>query len=364
MPTSKPGPKYVHIKNAILQRIRDGQLAPGQQIHSISEIMEEFTVSKVTAVRALSELEAEGIVRREHGRGTFVAPFEGQGANARIRKGIAVIVPNMSNPFHVEVVGALERRLRDRDVVVELNCTDYDVESEQALFDRISVDSHVSGMVLISTPVPHNLLNGSPTPRFPMIVIDYCPPDLLDKCIFFSCDNYKGGYDAATHLAALGHERIGYINLSNGSLERLEGFKRGLEDHGRALLDRRMLTAEFGKPLGDELVDLVRREGLTAIFAHNDMLAMQAMHLLRAADYSLPDDVSLVGYDDVAAARYLEVPLTTIDQHEEQIGRKAAEVLLAALESNGRPMRPREIVVVPQLVVRASTAPPRVTVSS
>ena len=84
-----------------------------------------------------------------------------------------------------------------------------------------------------------------------------------------------------------------------------------------------------------------------------------ALQLLRNAGFAVPDDVSLVGYDDVPATQYLEVPLTTVDQHEELIGRRAAECLLEGLESKAGVLRPREIVIVPQLVVRASTAAPK-----
>lgn len=357
MPSSKSGPKYVRIKNAILQDIRDGHLAAGNQIHSISKIMERFKVSKVTAVRALAELEVEGIVKREHGRGTFVMPPDSRSPKARARRSIAVVVPEMSNPFHIEVVGALERRLRDQEVSIELSCTDYDVEAEQTIFNRLGGEAHISGAVLISTPHPHELF-GDAQPRFPLVVIDYCPPDLVGKCVFLSCDNFRGGFEAAKHLAELGHRRIGCVHQSSGSQDRLDGFRRGLEEHGLSLPENRLLVRELGKPLGEDVVDVVRSQRLTALFTHNDMLAMQAMQLLRTKGFSVPGDVSLVGYDDVLAARYLEVPLTTIDQHEELIGRKAAECLLEGLEyRNGLP-RAREIVFVPQLVVRASTAPP------
>ncbi len=357
MPSSKSGPKYVRIKNAILQDIREGHLAAGNQIHSISKIMERFKVSKVTAVRALAELEVEGIVKREHGRGTFVMPPDSRSPKARARRSIAVVVPEMSNPFHVEVVGALERRLRDQDVAIELSCTDYDVETEQTVVNRLGTETHISGAVLISTPRPHELF-GDAQPRFPLVVIDYCPPDLLGKCVYLSCDNFRGGFEAAKHLADLGHRRIGFVHQNSGSQDRLDGFRRGLEEHGLSLPENRLLVRELGKPLGEDVVDVVRSQRLTALFTHNDMLAMQAMQLLRARGFSIPGDISLIGYDDVLAARYLEVPLTTIDQHEELIGRKAAECLLEGLEfRNGAP-RPREIVFVPQLVVRASTAPP------
>ena len=358
MPASKPGPKYVRVKNAISQEIRAGRLAPGDQVHSISRIMDEFHVSKVTAVRALAELEKEGLVRREHGRGTFVARPERSAAGRG--RSVSVIVPDMKNPFHIEVVEALERRLRQLDVAVELVCTGYLAEVERSAFERASNEAHIAGAVLISTPVPHQIGLDVP-PRLPLVVIDYCPPDLMGKCVFISCDNFGGGHEAAAHLASLGHTRIGQVRHTYSSQERSEGFGNGLEERGLTVSEEWILSTELGTPIGDDLVDWVRREHLTALFALNDMLAMQAVQLLRGAGYDVPGDISLVGYDDVPAAKYIEVPLTTVGQHEELIGRRAADCLMEGLELPNRVLRPREVVIVPQLVVRASTAPPRST---
>jgi len=353
-----PIPKYIQIKNSIIEQITGGDLGPGEQIHSISEIMEKFKVSKVTAVRALTELEVEGIVQRKHGLGTFVAHPKEETSEARARKSVTVIAPDMANPFHIEVVGCVERRLREEGIVVELSCTDYQVEVEKRLIRTVVSEKHVSGIVLISSAIPRTLYH-EPLPDIPLVMVDACPSDLIGKCVFITCDNFKGGYDAAAHLAHLGHKRIGYVNIPIGSLDRLSGFRKGMEDHDLILEEGRILMLSSRNQVGSELIDFVKRENLTALFTVNDMIAMQAMHLLRSHGFRIPEDISLVGYDNVAAARYLEVPLTTIEQYEEQIGRKAAENLLAGLNPANSSFRPREIVIVPRLIVRASTAPPR-----
>ena len=287
VPDGRSRPKYIRIKNAILQQIRDGHLTSGNQVHSISRIMEEFKVSKVTAVRALAELESEGVVRREHGRGTFVSPRDPD-TTTRRRRTVSVVVPDMSNPFHVEVVGSLERRLRDLDVAIELSCTDYEGGTEQAALARAASEAHVSGIVLISTPVPHEV-PAETLPRVPLVAIDACPPSLVDKCVFLSCDNYRGGFDAAQHLAGLGHTRVGCVYNAHGSTDRLEGFRQGLARQSVELPDDQIILTVLGASIGAELVDMVRRKRLTAVFTHNDMLAMQAMQLLRAEGYTVPE---------------------------------------------------------------------------
>jgi len=351
-------PKYLTIKNRILVQIRTGKLRPGAQISSINEIMEEFGVSKVTAVRALTELESDGLVKREHGRGTFVSNQDTATLQVRSSKRVAMVVPNMQNPFNVEVVGSVEKHLREAGIVIELSCTDYEPAVERELFNKYVSSGQQDGMVLISGSVKSMGVDVGKS-RTPLVVIDHCPEDLLDRCVFIDCDHYKGGYDAAKHLAGFGHTKIGYIDWLVASRARLAGFRRALEDSQLTLPEERVLTLSSNRTLGDEVADFVRQQELTALFAVNDMFAMQAMQLLRAQGYGIPQDISLMGYDDVVAARYLEVPLTSVEQHEEQIGHKAAESILALMNRSQTTLRPREILIVPRVVERASTGPPR-----
>ena len=320
--------------------------------------MGRFGVSKVTAVRALAELEAEGFVRREHGRGTFVAEVNLESIQTRGSKRIALLAPDMQNPFNVEVIGSLEKHLREAGMVVELSCTDYQMETERKLFSKLLSRENIAGIVLISSGVTDIRLEGR-RPQVPLVVIDHCPEDLLDHCVFIDCDHYKGGYDAAAHLAGFGHKVIGYLDWFVASRARLQGFRKGLEDFGLTLPDHHILALSPSKKLGHDLLHFVHSQQLTALFAVNDMIAMQAMQVLRASGLAIPEDISLMGYDDVVAARYLEVPLSSVEQHEEQIGQKAAECLLAQLNADRSAFRPREILIVPRVVERETTGPPK-----
>lgn len=355
---STPAPKYIQIKLEILNQIRSGELLPGNRIYSISEIMEKFHVSKVTAVRALAELESEGFVRREHGRGTFVSKQDASVLQMRTSQRVALLVPDMANPFNVEVVGSVEKHLREAGVIVELSCTGYLADTERELFQRITAGQHVAGMVLISGGVTQM---GATTsgPDIPLVVIDHCPDDLIDRCIFINCDNFRGGYEAAVHLAEKGHREIGYVDWVFTARARLQGFTQGLVEHRIALPEHRIFPVGAHKQLGHDFIEFVRREKLTAVFAVNDMLAMQAMQVLRANKFAIPGDISLMGYDDVLAARYLEIPLTSVEQHEEQIGRKAAECILQRMDAHQTNLRAREILIVPRVVERASTGRPK-----
>jgi LacI family transcriptional regulator len=350
------GQKYLRIKNHILREIRQGLLKPGQRVASISEILRKHKVSKVTAVHALAALEADGIVRREHGRGTFVTDQSEAAILALDRKSVAVIVPDMQNPFNVEIVGAMENLLRKEGIVAELSCTDGRLDAEECAFERIRAENKASGIVLVSYATEGDLPEKC-LPQIPIVTVDYCNPALSDRSVFVSCDNFKGGYDAAAHLIELGHRRIGMVRWGEVSSTRIEGFHEAMAEHGLDFADSHVFLAENHQSVGEGIFEFVKRERLTALFAINDMLAMQVMSQLHSNGMRIPRDISLVGYDNVMASAYLEVPLTTIEQYDEIIGRRAASAIISAIRDNVRVFTPREILIVPTLVVRDSTAP-------
>lgn len=338
----------------IAERIREEGLIPGQQVPSISELMELFNVSKVTAVRALAELEADGVVQRKHGSGTFVSDLKGKSSQVRVRPSVFIIVPDLTNPFYSEVVGNIEKHIREEGIAVELAGTNYQQDVEQRLLSTIVSEPHVAGIVWISVQGTHPSVDFPPD--VPLVLVDHCPPELEGKCVSITCDNFTGGHFAAVHLASLGHERVGYINVPYGSLQRLEGFRRGFEEHGIHLQNDWALTIESAWQAETDVVGFVQRWNLTALAFVNDMIAMRAMKSLRSQGYTIPEDISLVGYDNVEASRLLDIPLTTVEQYEDQIGRKTVECLIEGIRSKNHRLRPREILIVPNLVVRSSTA--------
>jgi DNA-binding LacI/PurR family transcriptional regulator len=350
-------PKYLVIKQSLLEQIRERGLKPGDQVISIIEIMERFQVSKVTAVRSLAELEKDGIIRREQGRGTFVATPDADAAGIPQRTAVGIVVASVSNPFYMEVVKSLERHLRQRDLAIEFSATDYDADRERETVQRLIQEGRVAGILILSWMGNHRLKEV--LTDLPVVFIDTCPPRLRGLCSLVASDNYRGGFEAASYLASIGHQRIGYLNLPIGGEERLVGFREGLQSHGLWLDGDCTLMLDRASFNSAEVIRFIRERKLTAVFAVNDMTAIQVMHALRLEGYQIPTDISVMGYDNIDAAEYLDVPLTTMEQHEREIGRKAVDVLLESLADRGGGPRPaREVIFIPRLIVRASTGPP------
>jgi DNA-binding LacI/PurR family transcriptional regulator len=175
-------------------------------------------------------------------------------------------------------------------------------------------------------------------------------------------DMEQGGYDAVKHLLALGHTRIACVTtmLAAGrKLGRLKGYRKALAEMGIAF-DETLV-----RPCGTNLDDgrkvtkeiLAMKDRPSAIFLQCDLLAMGAFSAVRQAGLKIPDDISLVGFDDISFAPYLESPLTTVAHPKEKVA--AALVKTLAHRIQNKEAAARHIVITPQLIVRKSSARPR-----
>ena len=184
--------------------------------------------------------------------------------------------------------------------------------------------------------------------------IPYC---LIDRDMFdigkykISVDHLQGAYLATEHLIKLGHKKIGCITgplILDDARQRLAGYKQALKDNGIKIDEN--LIFEGGKIGCDDLL----AKNITAIFAANDFSAMGALASIKEHNLIVPRDISIVGYDDIAFASLLEVPLTTVRQPIDAIGQKATEVINQLVNSEEN-IDSKIIILEPKLIVRSST---------
>ena len=173
-------------------------------------------------------------------------------------------------------------------------------------------------------------------------------------------DNLRGGELAAGHLLALGHRRIGLITGPRqwvAAQQRELGWRQALTAAGINAPESAIAEADWTAPGAHKATRqlLDRNEGLTGIVAQNDQMAVGAIRALQECGLRVPEDVSIVGYDDIPLAGYLDPPLTTIRQNLPEVGRLAVELLVEAAQTPGLS---RQITVAPELVVRGSACPP------
>jgi GntR family transcriptional regulator of arabinose operon len=355
-------PKYVTAYEQLKNEILAGKIKPNEQVPTVVELMRLYDVSKITAVRVLSELQNAGLIRKEQGRGSFVnerlqAPADPSASGApgaSPQTTVDFIVPDIANPFYSEIVGAASQKLQSRGMAIKLHSTRLDAEQiNQQLAQVLAQRS--AGIIL----APPSKLEFTPELMRELagrhvILVDNVPAQLIGRLSYVTTDNFRGGWLATQHLVDLGHRRIGLVIWRETSPDRVRGYTDVLKGHG---LQPFILDVNTD-PAGIQAVpDFVRQHRLSALFASNDVFAVSIKKVLDQAGIKVPADISLVGYDNIEISQYLDVPLTTVDQHESKIGTRAAELILTMSEggdaSAGR--RVFEVVYEPTLIVRQST---------
>jgi len=267
---------------------------------------------------------------------------------------VGLVLPTIANPFFAEVARAVEHALWERGLQTFLCDASEDPARERAHLDAL-LSRRVDGILLIRSGArpPRGLSADRHGP--PIIHLDRA----LSGAPSITSDNRLGGALAARHLAGLGHRRIGVLAGEAGLpnvKQRLEGFARELEAHGLALDQGLVRHGPQAISLGRAAGDLLARDrGATAIFATNDVVAIGAWRRLLELGVRIPQDVSLVGYDDIEMAGLLVPPLTTVHQDTARLGQEAAALLGRLLE--GQPVPSRTTLIAPSLVVRGSTGP-------
>jgi LacI family transcriptional regulator len=266
---------------------------------------------------------------------------------------VGLVLPNISNPFYAELARAVEHALWARGYQTLLCDASEDPARERAHVATLE-DRRVDGMVVIRSGPGRR--PGAPHRHGPPVVH-------LDRALAgqpsVTTDNRLGGELAARHLLGLGHRRIGVLvgepRMGNVRL-RLQGFTRALRDQGLAFDPGLVRTGPQSIALGRAVADLLRETPTpTAVFATNDVVAIGAWRMLLELGVRIPQELSLVGFDDIEMSGLLVPPLTTVRQDTGRMGQEAAELLLELL--HGRAPRRTATLIEPELVIRGSTGP-------
>ena len=273
---------------------------------------------------------------------------------------VGVLIPDLNNPLFPPIVRGIEDTLTPQGFVVLMGNTDNDEERERRVFEGMR-SRHVDGFIVATARERHPLLDQAAAEELPVVLVNRI---LVDGSFpSASGDDRIGANLAVAHLAQLGHRRIAHIagpqDLSTGR-GRLHGFEAGMAAAGIPL-DRRLIAFArgFTRAEGQRcLIELLAGPGdFTAVVAGNDLLALGCYAALELSGLTCPDDVSVVGFNDMPFIDQLHPPLTSVRIPHYQIGAAAALLMLERIADPRGRVDSR--LLPPELVVRGSTAAPR-----
>jgi len=273
----------------------------------------------------------------------------------RRTKTLGLLVPDITTSFYAQIIEGVEEAVSRQGYSLILGKTDFLPEREAA-YIGIFQEKMVDGMILSS--LEPRIINEVALPLQekgkPIVLIDtYLKDAPIDS---ISVDNIKGAILAVDYLVKLGHQRIGFISDRVVTEERKAGYELALKKHRLPLDEKIVIRSKFreeeaGYTAVKKLLKLKDRP--TAVFAARDTVAIGAIRAIKEAGLDVPDDVSVIGFDDINIAAFLSNPLTTIAQPKQEIGHKAAEILLENI-TQGTRKKTRWILLKPQLIARST----------
>lgn len=337
-------PLYMQIKDFLLEKITSGQVQVEDKLPSEKELSEQFSVSRITVRKALTELEEEKYIYRAPGRGTFVMSqtpvqeanaFPGRAADAKM---VGVIMCHLDSPFQIALFKAIESHLRQHGLQMCFGLSNGDIETEKQLIGRMQQQG-IDGLVLY--PVDGFFYNEKvlqlTIDGFPVVLVDRYLPG-IDACCVYS-DDHHGGFQIGEYLAGRGHKNVAVITMNPKQticlINRIEGFCEGMMKNGvlqpneQGLFDIVNSAVSNDKLQYEKNVGLIREyleenPHISAFFCTTSVLALSAFSAVR----QLGKSIEITCFDSIEDFEWTErYPIAYISHPESKLGHGAVAQL-------------------------------------
>ncbi len=356
--SSVPGKKYQVLMDSLKTDILSGRYQPGQKLPSEAALVKKSGASRITVGRALRELQNVGLVDRVAGSGTYVR----QPVNDRQSHLFGLLIPDLGE---TEIFEPICQGIASAPETAEHGLlwghTEKSATKPRQAWNLCQqfIERKVSGVFFAplefeadAEKANRRILTAFREAEIPVVLLDRrstraperSRPDLV------GINNYQAGYAATEHLVHLGCAHIGFLGYHGAAStieDRMAGYRAALANH-RLTPALEVEVGDKGRP-EDNLERLHEIEGFVCV---NDRVAGQLMHIFLARQVRIPEDIRLVGIDDVSYAGLLPVPLTTVRQPTREIGQAALRTMLDRIRMPHMP--PRELLLDGELVVRKS----------
>ncbi len=274
-------------------------------------------------------------------------------------KTLGLVITTIVNPFYPELAKGIEDTARSLGYTIFLCSTNFDISLERLYIDMLR-SRGVDGIIFTSAHTHDPNITRLVKEQFPLILVNrrsYGSP-VMDRTDYVVVENAKGGFIAVEHLIKMGHKRIGIISGSpdsSAAVERLEGARKAFSEYGLNPADLLVSEGDFLKPSGYEIARkfLNLKDPPSAIFGVNDYMALGAYEAVLDSGLRVPDDIALIGFNNITFCAMKSIELSTIGQKKYEMGSIAVHILIDKIEGRDGDQT-RQITLEPELIVRRS----------
>lgn len=355
---SEGPPKYRQLADHLRTMLQDGRYVPGDRVPSENSLVEQLHISRSTVRRAFDLLRETGSITTRQGQGSF---FQLAGTGRTATGLIALVLPSMRYTIYPRIIEGVEAVAHDHRCSVIVGNTEGDSGKELAILKQV-LGRDLDGLIIEPT---HSDTIGADAPMIklleraaiPVVVVNDRVP--FANAAFVGLDDVEAGRRATTHLIDKGHTRIGYVYKESirAAQDRRRGYLEALAAHNIVPDDRHLVAFhEADEPSRPGALAVRHLLSLgtdrpTAVFFYNDECALHGLEALREVGLGAPDDMSVVGFDDIEASAAAD--LTTFAHPQRSLGTWAAQVLFEGLAHRGEPAA-KSMLFHPELVERRS----------
>jgi len=350
---NSPIPQYFQLQTWLIEQIEQGVFKQNDKIPTEEELVKITGLARATVRQAIQNLTNMGYLERKRRLGTFVIH---DSTDTEKRTIIGLLVPDIRYGYTPELArGVEDEAARNKHSLILCNTDDLYVKAE--FHANRLLENEVSGVIFVPT-AGSNEQNRKIVEKFtrkniPVVLADRTIPDL--DVDFITTNNFDGAYELTHYLIKKGHKKIAITlsTLFSTERQRLEGYKKALTDH-QIEFDPSLVVADTGPFIQNRYFkyahDLLKQKNaFTAVFAGHDRIALIFYSVAHDLGLSIPDDISIVGYDDL---KFTTVSLTTMHQPIYEMGQESMKLIMSRI--HGTDLKPQQIVLKSHLVERAS----------